>query len=232
MFSSNDAASPGTAQVADAIVALSLPTDWFVGRLKPVGGTPKLYGAARPAQHFGSVDVFLEAIERSEPGEVLLADNGGRLDEGCIGDLIALEAKLAGLAGIVIIGAHRDTAQLREIGLPVWSLGACSFGPTRLEDRSSDALDCAQFGAHRVTVGDWIVADEDGVIALPSSQRDRVLQLAGDISKRETSQAAAMLAGSSLRQELQFSRYLEERRNEPGLSLRQHLRRVGGAVES
>src|SRR4051812_39426807 len=59
-------------------------------------------GRALPVQHFGSVDIFLEALENAAPGDVLVIDNGGRLDEACVGDLMALEAASAGLAGIVI----------------------------------------------------------------------------------------------------------------------------------
>jgi hypothetical protein len=48
-----------------------------------------------------SVDVFLEAVRRGRPGDVLVVDNGGRADEACIGDLVVLEATAAGLAGLV-----------------------------------------------------------------------------------------------------------------------------------
>lgn len=54
------------------------------------------------------MDTFLEAIDRSHAGEVLVIDNGGRLDEGCVGDLVVLEAKQVGLTGIVIWGSYRD----------------------------------------------------------------------------------------------------------------------------
>ena len=56
-------------------------------------------GRVRHARHYGSVDVFLEAMEMASPGEVLVVDNAGRRDEACIGDLIALETKMEGLAG-------------------------------------------------------------------------------------------------------------------------------------
>ena len=65
----------------------------------------------------------------------MVIDNGGRDDEGCIGDLITLEAATAGLGGILVWGRHRDSAELRRIGLPLFSLGACSTGPRRLDDR-------------------------------------------------------------------------------------------------
>ena len=74
---------------------------------------------------------------------MLVVDNEGRLDEACVGDLMALEAAGAGLAGIVIWGLHRDSVEIREIGLPVFSLGSMPTGPLRLDPRADDALDAA-----------------------------------------------------------------------------------------
>src|SRR5205823_14289002 len=73
------------------------------------------------------------------PGDVLVVDNGGRCDESCVGDLVVLEAQAAGLGGIVIWGLHRDTADIRAIGLPVFSLGAI---PT---DRKSTRLNSSHY---------------------------------------------------------------------------------------
>ena len=65
------------------------------------------------------------------PGDVLVVDNGGRLDEACVGDLVVLEAQAASLEGMVVWGLHRDTGDIRAIGLPVFSLGARPNGPRR-----------------------------------------------------------------------------------------------------
>jgi regulator of RNase E activity RraA len=82
-----------------------------------VAGAP-IAGLGGPCRHSGSVDVFLEALEQARPGDVMVIDNEGRDDEGCIGDLVTLEAERAGLAGIVVWGRVRDVAELRRIGLP------------------------------------------------------------------------------------------------------------------
>jgi regulator of RNase E activity RraA len=54
---------------------------------------------------------------------VLVVDNGGRADEACVGDLVVLEAQAAGLGGVVMWGLHRDTPEVTQIGLPVFSYG-------------------------------------------------------------------------------------------------------------
>ncbi len=122
-------AALGAAQVADACVRAGIPVRCAPAALGPVLPGTRLAGRACPARHAGSVDIFLEAIERARPGDVLVADNDARADEACVGDLVAQEARGAGLAGIVIWGLHRDTADLRAIGLPVFSLGAFPAGP-------------------------------------------------------------------------------------------------------
>ena len=107
-----------TPHLADACLRAGLPLRCAPASLRGVIAGSRASGRVRPAQHVGSVDIFLEALGDASPGDVLVVDNAGRLDEACVGDLIALETKSAGLAGIVIWGLHRDTREIAAIGLP------------------------------------------------------------------------------------------------------------------
>ncbi|MBV8523162.1 MAG: RraA family protein, partial [Acetobacteraceae bacterium] len=156
-----------TAYIADACIRAKIPLRCAPAGLQALAPATRLIGRVLPARHVGSVDVFLEALERAAPGDVLVVDNGGRLDEACVGDLVALEVQAAGLAGIVIWGLHRDTADILSIGLPVFSMGATPTGPQRLDAPPEDALVSAAVGQWMASKEDLILGDDDGVLLVP-----------------------------------------------------------------
>ena len=220
-----------TPLVADACVRVGLPV-----RVAPVGIVPlelgtKLVGRALPVKHYGSVDIFLEAFGISRAGDVLVVDNSGRMYEGCIGDLIAREAKINGLAGLAIWGCHRDTAELMEIGLPVFSYGSCPAGPIRVDVREPDALKSARFGSLEVGSQDVLFGDDDGVLFVQAAGLPEVLSTARTIAATERRQAELIESGQSLHQQLRFREYLDTRKTDPSYTFRKHLRSVGGALE-
>ncbi|MFB6721752.1 RraA family protein [Kribbella sp. NPDC056345] len=217
-----------TAHMADACVRAGLPVR-TVSLTAAVGG--RVAGRVLPAQHVGSVDVFLEAFESAAEGDVLVIDNGGRRDEACAGDMVALEAQAAGLSGIVIWGLHRDTVDLQAIGLPVFSLGAMPTGPLRLDPQPADALLTATIGEWSVTRDDLVLGDEDGVIFVPADRIGELFDLAESIRDTERRQATEIRSGRSLREQVRFAEYLTARAADPSLTFRQHLRAVKGAVE-
>lgn len=219
-----------TPHVADACLRLGVPVRCAPPSVRPLWAGIHVVGRARPVRHVGSVDVFLEALGRAEPGDVLVVDNGGRTDEACVGDLVALEVARAGLGAIVIWGLHRDTAQLRTIGLPVYSLGAFPDGPERLDPQPADALGWAACGPHTVTEEDVVLADDDGVLFVPAAQAAELAVVAARIRDTERHQAARMALGTSLREQTRFDDYLVAR-DRDGVTFRQHLRSLDAAIE-
>ncbi|MGN6502708.1 MAG: RraA family protein [Pseudolysinimonas sp.] len=220
-----------TAHLTDGCVRTGVEVRCAPAGLVAITPGSRFSGRALPVRHAGSVDIFLEVLERSEPGDVLVIDNGGRLDEACVGDLMVLEAAGAGLAGIVIWGLHRDTAEIREIGLPVFSLGSMPTGPLRVDPRAADALDVAAIGPWTITRDDLVFADDDGVVFVPADRADAVIAAARAIRDTEVAQADRMRSGTSLRAQLRFGDYLTARAADPSLTLRRHLTDIGGAIE-
>jgi regulator of RNase E activity RraA len=220
-----------TAHVADACIRAQVAVRCAPPALQAVMPESHIAGRVCPARHAGSVDIFLEAFESAAPGDVLVVDNGGRLDEACVGDLVALEAQTAGLTGMVIWGLHRDNADIRAIGLPVFSLGSLPTGPQRLDPRPDGALSVATIGDWTVSPDDLVFGDEDGVLFVPVDRAREILTLAETIRDTERRQADRIRNGVPLREQVHFAAYLAARKETPSLTFRDHLRNVGGAIE-
>ncbi|MER8047585.1 RraA family protein [Streptomyces sp. NPDC094032] len=224
-------AALATPLIADACVRLGEPLRAAPAGIRPVLPGHRVAGRALPVRHYGSVDVFLEAYTRAAPGDVLVIDNEGRADEACVGDLAVLEAGTAGIAAVVVWGLHRDTPDLVGIGLPVFSYGAYAPGPVRLDPRGPEALRSARVGAHTVGADDVVFADDDGVLFVAAARAEAVLDTAEDIFRTERNQARLIRSGRTLRDQTRFDAYLEQRAQDPSYTFRQHLRRIGGAIE-
>jgi 4-hydroxy-4-methyl-2-oxoglutarate aldolase len=224
-------ATLSTPLVADACMRVGASFTAPPAGIRPLTPGMRMAGPALPVTHSGSVDVFLLALEQSRAGDVLTIDNGARTDEGCIGDLIVAETKLAGLAGIACWGAHRDTPQLRTIALPLFSYGSAPPGPRSLRSAPERPIGAALFGDAVVSTGDGVFADDDGVVFVPAAAVARVLEAATRIAEVERVQAERIAAGESLRSQLQFADFISKRATRPAYTFRQHLRAIGGAVE-
>ncbi|MEW6624892.1 MAG: RraA family protein [Bacillota bacterium] len=220
-----------TPVIADACLRIGISPRIAPAGIKPIIPGLRLVGRVLPVRHYGSVDVFLEAMRNSEQGDVLVIDNEGRTDEGCIGDLTVLEAQACRLAGIIVWGNHRDTSELENIGFPIFSYGAFPAGPRRLDDRHPEALVSASFGDFEVALNDIVFADSDGAVFVSKETVKDVLAVAQSIWQTERRQAELIKAGTKLSDQLKFSEYLEKRTSKPDYTFRLHLKKIGGAIE-
>jgi regulator of RNase E activity RraA len=220
-----------TPQIADACLRLDIAPRVAPPGIAPVTADARVAGAAVPVRHYGSVDVLLEAMAGAKPGDVLVIDNGGRRDEGCVGDLMVVEALHYHLAGLVVWGAHRDTIEIERLGLPVWSYGTTPAGPIRLEPREPQAFSSARFPAFSVTSDDVVFADRDGVVFVPAARLDDVLRIAREVERTERRWRERVAEGASLGELLRLQDFLARRGAEPTYTFRRHVRDVRGTGE-
>lgn len=220
-----------TPHLADGCLKTNVPVRCGPSGLQPLVRSMRCVGRARPVRHVGSIDIFFEALQGATPGEILVIDNGGRLDEACVGDIVALELRTAGFTGIVIWGLHRDSKELSELDFPIFSLGALPTGPQRLNDRPTDIFDRAMVGTHVVSRGDFVVADANGVLFLPEDRLDDIIAAAITYRETEARQLKAMSAGRTYRSQVRFDEYMSRRERDASYGFRQHLKEIAAAGE-
>ncbi|MFJ6749475.1 MULTISPECIES: RraA family protein [unclassified Streptomyces] len=217
-----------TASLWDAGARLGISLGMPPQPLRPAAPGMRLAGPLRRIRHTQGVASIFEGLDEVREGEVLLIDNAGLTDEACVGDLVAIEARLAGVAGLVVWGCHRDTDELAVIGLPVFSRGPCPASPRPRANASGHTPAQEPFEAE---TGDVVVADADGLLVVPSTAYKAVAAAAQEIVRAEHRQSEKALDGVSLRAQLQWDQYVDRRRADPDYTFRAHLSRIAGALE-
>lgn len=146
------------------------PDTTLVGRAMPVTVADEF---EPPARAFGRLT---EALDSLEPGEIYLV-RSGRIHCAAWGEILTATARARGAVGAVIDGFHRDTRKVRAAEWPVFSRGA--YGQDAGARASvRDFRVPIEIGGVRVSPGDLLVGDVDGVVAIPSEVEAEVLERA------------------------------------------------------
>ena len=116
-------------------------------------------------------------------------------DRGYWGEVLTTAAEAAGLAGLILDGGVRDVAALEAHAFPVFSATIALTGATK--DKPGTVGLPVRVGGVPVAVGDWVVADVDGVSFVPHEAIEEVLAAGRDREAKEAGFFVSLKSGST-----------------------------------
>lgn len=131
------------------------------------GGVTKFCGPVVTVKCYEDNTPVKALVESAGNGRVLVVDGAGSLRRALLGGLLAASAARNGWAGIVIDGAARDAAELAACAVGIRALGLIPMPTDRRVDGQRDVPVCIQ--GVWVRPGEWLYADADGMVVLPSA---------------------------------------------------------------
>jgi 4-hydroxy-4-methyl-2-oxoglutarate aldolase len=190
--SATDLLALGTATVGEA-----WPTARLVSApIRPLAPGMTLAGTALPVRCRPGDNLALHlAIAEARPGEVLVVDYGGSLDSGPFGEIMALACQMRGIAGLVIDGAVRDSAQIAGLGFPVFARGLNIRGTVK-QDAGRIGVPVTMGGVE-ITAGDLVLADSDAILVLADDDLAPALAASRTRAEREARMMERLRAGET-----------------------------------
>lgn len=170
--------------------------------IKPIAKGMKVVGRALTVKcHPGDNVMLVKAISMVKQDDVIVVDMGGLVKIGPFGEVLATECKAKKMGGLVINCSVRDSAEITEMGLPVFSNGLCIRGTAKATlGTINHPISC---GDQIIRPGDIILGDDDGVVVVPleeaeavlAASRARVAKEAGYIQRLKNGESAFDLYG-------------------------------------
>lgn len=191
-----------TTNVSDAMDALGIrgatygirPMWHTMGRVLGPAVTLKMTAAGETK---GKYHLGVKAIDAAQAGDVIVVDNGGRIDTSCWGGVLATGAKTKGVSGVVIDGACRDLDECVEVGFSVYARGTVvATARGRVQEEATNVM--VQFGGVQVRPGDIVMGDKSGVVVVPAERVDEVLAKAEALFQKEEAMVAMIREGSTM----------------------------------
>lgn len=191
-------AALGTTDVSDALDRIGIAGQCL--GIAPLDRRFRLVGQACTLRYApvgvdpGTVGDYIDDLDA---GQVVVIDNAARTDVTVWGDLLTSTAARNGVAGTVIDGACRDVGRSLELGYPIFARG--TFMRTGKDRVRVEAVgEPVTVGGVRVSPGDWLLGDGDGVVVVPLHRAEQVVEAATEISAAEAHIRRAVEAGAAL----------------------------------
>ena len=146
----------------------------------------------------------VEAIDKAAPGQVIVVDAGGR-PPAVWGELASESCLQRGVAGVVVDGAVRDTADIAKLRFPCFA--------RRISSAAGWPKGFGEIGATitiegiEINTGDWIVGDDDGLVVLPRERAAEMANRAMDCLERENRIRGEIRSGSTLSKVIELPRW-------------------------
>lgn len=162
--------------------------------LRPIQRGVRIAGSAVTVLSAPGDNMMIHAsVEVVGDGDVLVVALTAPGIHGMVGELLATSLRVHGCIGLVTDSGVRDTAELVEMGFPVWSRGVSAAGTVKETPGSVNVpVVCAGMA---IDPGDVIVADDDGVVAVRRHQAPAVLEAARRRIDKEAGTRARLEAG-------------------------------------
>lgn len=136
------------------------------------------------------------AVAQATPGTALVVDTSADPDYGYVDEILAVAAGVRELAGLVVDGCVRDVAAIARCGLPVVSTGVSVREPGQ-DGGGAVGQEVLLGGTVPVRRGDWITADDDGVVLLPRGRATAIVTQTIRAVARDRAVLDALCAGRS-----------------------------------
>ncbi len=118
-----------------------------------------------------------KALTYAKPGDVLIVDMQGEKRHACWGEMTTLTAKRFGLSAVVVDGPNTDSNEIMQLDFPVFSRGRSNL-TTKIQGFRGDVNVPVQCGGVVVMPGDLILANNDGILVVPSLYADKIIEIA------------------------------------------------------
>ncbi|WP_164202987.1 4-carboxy-4-hydroxy-2-oxoadipate aldolase/oxaloacetate decarboxylase [[Micrococcus luteus] ATCC 49442] len=165
-------------------------------RIKPIDRSMSFCGPATTVRCAPRDNLMLQvAIHYAQPGDVILAAAGEYEEAGTFGDVLGNAMKAKGLAGLVTDSGVRDTQDLIELGLPVFS-GSVSIKGT-VKETIGPINHPVVFGDEIIYPGDVLRGDADGVVVVRKDEIEEVIRLSQERDDAERELISLYKAGGT-----------------------------------